>query len=66
MVRKVIKGVAEQNPKLQNLLPYIKGNVGLLFCKDDLSGIRKIVLELKVAAPAKVNTHRHIVISPSS
>jgi len=54
MVRKAIKGVAEQNPKLQTLLPHIKGNVGLLFCKEDLNGIRKIVLELKLAAPAKV------------
>jgi len=54
MVRKAIKGSAEHNPKLQILLPYIKNNVGLLFCKEDLSGIRKIVLELKVAAPAKV------------
>jgi len=54
MVRKAIKGVAEQNPKLQILLPTIKGNIGLLFCKDDLSGIRKIILDLKVAAPAKV------------
>jgi len=54
MVRKAIKGVAEQNPKLQTLLPYIKENVGLLFCKEDLPGIRKIILELKVAAPAKV------------
>jgi len=54
MVRKAIKGVAEQHPKLQILLPYIKNNVGLLFCKEDLAGIRKIVLDLKVAAPAKV------------
>jgi len=54
MVRKAIKGVAEHNPKLQTLLQFIRGNVGLLFCKDDLSGIRKIILELKVAAPAKV------------
>jgi len=54
MVRKAIKGVAERIPKLQVVLQFIKGNVGLLFCKDDLSGIRKIVLELKVAAPAKV------------
>jgi len=54
MVRKAIKGVAEQHPKLQILLPYIKNNVGLLFCKEDLAGVRKIVLDLKVAAPAKV------------
>jgi len=54
MVRKAIRGVAESNPKLQTLLPYIKNNVGLLFCKEDLSGIKKTVSELRVAAPAKV------------
>jgi len=54
MVRKAIRGVAESNPKLQNLLPHIKMNVGLLFCKDDLSGASKIVAEQRVAAPAKV------------
>jgi len=54
MVRKAIRGIAESNPKLQTLLPYIKFNVGLLFCKDDLSGIKKTVAELRVAAPAKV------------
>jgi len=54
MVRKTIKRVAETNPKIQALLPYVKENVGLLLCKDDLSGIRNIILEHKVAAPAKV------------
>lgn len=54
MVRKAIRGIAESNPKLQTLLPYIKGNVGLLFCKDDLAGVKKTVSELRVAAPAKV------------
>jgi len=54
MVRKAIRGIAESNPKLQTLLPFIKGNVGLLFCKDDLSGVKKTVSELRVAAPAKV------------
>jgi large subunit ribosomal protein LP0 len=54
MVRKAIRGIAESNPKLQTLLPYIKGNVGLLFCKEDLAGIKKTVAELRVAAPAKV------------
>jgi len=54
MVRKAIRGVAESNPKLQTLLPHIKMNVGLLFCKDDLSGVKKIVAEQRVAAPAKV------------
>jgi len=54
MVRKAIRGFAETNPKLQNVLPHIKNNVGLVFVKDDLSGVKKIISENKVAAPAKI------------
>jgi len=54
MVRKVIRGNAESHPELQTLLPYIKNNVGLIFCSGDLSGVKKIVSEQRVAAPAKV------------
>ena len=54
MVRKAIRGYAESNPKLQALLPLVRGNVGLVFAKDDLSGIKKIISENKVSAPAKV------------
>jgi len=54
MVRKVIRGNADSHPQLQTLLPYIKNNVGLIFCNGDLSGVKKIVAELRVAAPAKV------------
>jgi len=54
MVRKAIRGVAESNPKLQALLPYVKGNVGLVFVQEDLSSVKKIIAENKVAAPAKI------------
>jgi len=54
MVRKAIRGYAESNPKLQVLLPLVRGNVGLVFAKEDLSGIKKIISENKVSAPAKV------------
>jgi len=54
MVRKAIRGAAENNPKLSAILPSIRGNVGLVFAKDDLSAIKKVILENKVAAPAKV------------
>lgn len=35
------------------LLPHIKGNVGFVFTKNDLTEVRKIVLDNRVAAPAK-------------
>jgi large subunit ribosomal protein LP0 len=54
MVRKAIRGAAENNPKLNAILPTIRGNVGLVFAKDDLGSIKKIILENRVAAPAKV------------
>jgi large subunit ribosomal protein LP0 len=54
MVRKAIRGAAENNPKLNAILPTIRGNVGLVFAKDDLSSIKKTILENRVAAPAKV------------
>ena len=38
---------------LCRLLPHIKGNVGFVFTKLDLTDVRKIILENKVAAPAK-------------
>jgi len=54
MVRKAIRGYADSNPKLQALLPLVRGNVGLVFAKEDLSGIKKVIAENKVSAPAKV------------
>ena len=35
------------------LLPHIKGNVGFVFTKEELTDIRDLILANKVAAPAK-------------
>jgi len=56
MVRKAIRGYAESNPKLQSLLPLVRGNVGLVFAKENLSEIKKIIADNKVSAPAKVGS----------
>jgi len=56
MIRKAIKGHIENNKSLEVLLPLIKGNVGFVFAKDDLSGVKKIVLANKISAPAKAGT----------
>lgn len=53
MMRKAIRGHLENNPALEKLLPHIRGNVGLVFTKGDLSDVRKIIESNKVAAPAK-------------
>jgi len=53
MMRKAIRGHLENNPALEKLLPHIRGNVGLVFTKEDLSDVRGKILDNKVAAPAK-------------
>ncbi|XP_033101058.1 60S acidic ribosomal protein P0-like [Anneissia japonica] len=53
MMRKAIRSHLDQNPSLEKLLPYIKGNVGFVFTKLELSDIREKILDNKVAAPAK-------------
>lgn len=53
MMRKAIKGHLEQNPHLEKLLPYIRGNVGFVFTKGDLNEIRDKLVESKVQAPAR-------------
>jgi len=53
MMRKAIRGHLDNNPALEKLLPHIKGNVGFVFTKGDLTEIRQIIMENKVAAPAK-------------
>merc|ERR1711981_1555671 len=53
MMRKAIRGHLAQNPKLEQLLPHIVGNVGFVFTKEDLVDIRDLLLENKVKAPAR-------------
>jgi len=53
MIRKAIRGHIENNKDLENLLPYVRYNVGFVFAKDDMSYVAKKLTELKVAAPAK-------------
>jgi len=53
MMRKAIRRHLENNAALEKLLPFIKGNVGLVFTKGDLPEVCKIIQENKVAAPAK-------------
>lgn len=53
MMRKAIRGMLEQNPDLEKLLPHIVENVGFVFTNEDLSYIRDLLLENKVRAPAR-------------
>jgi large subunit ribosomal protein LP0 len=53
MMRKAIRGHLDKNPDLEKLLPFIKGNIGFVFTKDDLVSIRDHLTENKVRAPAR-------------
>lgn len=66
MVRKALRGYAESNPQLQEILYYIRGNIGLVFVIGDLSEAKRIIEENKVAAPAKPGSIANVnVIVPA-
>ncbi|PNJ71286.1 hypothetical protein CR201_G0009499 [Pongo abelii] len=44
MMRKAIRGHLENNPALEKLLPHIRGDVGFVFTKEDLTEIRDMLL----------------------
>lgn len=54
MVRKVMKELVVENPKLSAIVPYIYGNIGLVFTNGDLKSIRDIMVVNRVQASAKV------------
>jgi len=56
MIRKAIRGHLQKNAALEKLLPYIVGNVGFVFTKDDLGDVREAIVSKKVAAPAKAGS----------
>uniref|UniRef100_A0A3Q2ZQ55 Large ribosomal subunit protein uL10 n=1 Tax=Kryptolebias marmoratus TaxID=37003 RepID=A0A3Q2ZQ55_KRYMA len=53
MMRKATRGHLENNPALEKLLPHIKGNVGFVFTKEDLTEVRDMLLANKVPAAAR-------------
>jgi len=53
MMKKCIKGLLEEFPEYEKVMPLLVANVGFVFTNNDLNDIRDIVLENKVAAPAR-------------
>lgn len=53
MVRRAFRQFITEFPDLEKFLPFIKGNVGFVFTNADLKSIREVILENKVAAPAR-------------
>lgn len=56
LMRMIIREKMVANPKLEGLLAYVRGNMGLIFTNDDLTKVRSIVTEYKVPAGAKAGT----------
>lgn len=53
MVRRAVRILMSDFPEYERLLPHIKGNIGFVFTNDDLKEIRQVILDNKVAAPAR-------------
>ncbi|KAF2855406.1 60s acidic ribosomal protein-like protein P0 [Plenodomus tracheiphilus IPT5] len=53
MVRRALKGLVNDSPEYERLLPHVKGNVGFVFTNGDLKEIRDKILANRVAAPAR-------------
>lgn len=54
MVRKAMREVVAENPKLESIVPCIRGNVGLVFTNGDLKDVRDRMLSNRVQAAAKI------------
>jgi len=53
MMKKVIRGLVEEFPDYEKVLPALVENVGFVFTNGDLKEIRDLLLSNKVAAPAR-------------
>jgi large subunit ribosomal protein LP0 len=58
LIRRAIRINTEKHPEWVALLPYVKGNVALVFTGgDDLPSMKKkMLLDLRISAPAKIGT----------
>jgi large subunit ribosomal protein LP0 len=53
MVRRAFRQFISEVPDLERILPYIKGNIGLVFTNSDLKTMRDMLISNRVAAPAR-------------
>ena len=60
MVRRAVRMILADFPQFEKFLPHVKGNVGFVFTSGDLKDIRGIILDNKVAAPAKAGAHAQV------
>jgi len=56
MMRMIIREQLAANPKLEGLLQYVRGNMGLCFTNEELRNVRDLITANKVPAAAKSGT----------
>jgi len=56
LMRMIVREMSVANPKLEAMLPFIRGNMGLVFTNEDLQKVRQVITEFKVPAGAKSGT----------
>jgi len=68
IIRKIVREHIVKNPQLENLLPYVFGNMGFVFTNGNLNEIRKTIVDNKVPAAAKSGSlaQNSVVIPPGS
>lgn len=57
IMRRILREEAKTNPKLEQLIGLVGGNIGFCFCNEDLPTVRKIILKYRVPAGAKTGTN---------
>jgi len=53
MMRTALRQNVSKTPQLDKLIPLVKLNIGFVFCIDDQSEVRKVILQNRVPAPAR-------------
>lgn len=53
MVRRALRTILPEYPQYEKILPFVRGNIGFVFTKDDLKEIREQITANRVAAPAR-------------
>jgi len=53
MMKKAMKGHVQKNPHIEKIMPHLKGNVGLVFTREDACDIKEKIVANKISAPAK-------------
>ena len=53
MVRRAMRGFISEFPEYEKLMPIVKGNIGFIFTNADLKTVKDVILDNKVAAPAR-------------